>query len=82
MTAPGKSRSYVITTEAQARAAIAKVQAHGTAKEKAAVHRKVREKFPAVAKASTKQPTRTGTGRRTGQPNGTRNKAAPRKRAK
>lgn len=78
MTAKGKSRTHVITTEAQARKAIAKVQAHGTKKEKAAVHAKVRSKFPHVAKASTKQPTRTGTGRRKGQPNGTRNTRARR----
>lgn len=72
MTAPGKARKFTITNEAQARAALAKVQAHGTAKEKAAVFRQVRTKFPAVARSSTIQPTRTGTGRRAGQPKGAR----------
>jgi hypothetical protein len=76
VTAKGKARRHKVTSPAAAKKAIAKVQAHGTKKEKAAVHRKVREKYPHVAKASTKQPTKTGTGRRVGQPNGARNKRA------
>jgi pyruvate kinase len=72
MTAPGKSRSYPTTTEAQARSSIRKVAAHGTAKEKRNVFAAVRAKHPDLAKRSTIVPTTEGPGRRRGQPKGKR----------
>jgi hypothetical protein len=79
MTAPGKSRSYRIETEAQARAAISKVKNHGTAAERKKVFAAVKVKYPNLAQRSTTIPTKSGSGRRKGQPAGARNKAAPRK---
>jgi hypothetical protein len=65
---------YPVNTQARAKNAISRVQAHGSASEKRMVYAKVRARYPALAKRSTVVPTRTGTGRRYGQPAGATNR--------
>lgn len=68
---PGR-KAYPVTSVAQARNAIVRVQQHGSASDKRAVYAKVRSRYPALAKRSTVVPTRGGSGRRHGQPVGSR----------
>lgn len=67
-------RAYPVTSLAQARNAVARVQQHGSPADKKAVYSKVRGRYPALAKRSTVVPTRSGPGRHHGQPTGTRNR--------
>ena len=73
-------RKYPVDTQARARNAISRVQQNGTAAEKRAVFRKVRSRYPSLAKRSRVIPTRTGTGRRIGQRVGTTNRSRARSR--
>lgn len=70
---PGEKK-YPITDVAHARNAISRVGQKGTPAERQAVYSAVKKKFPALAQRSTVIPTAKGTGRRTGQPKGTRNR--------
>lgn len=63
-----KQRKYPINTIGRARNAVSRVQQHGTPAEKKKVYGAVKRKYPALARRSKVIPTRTGTGRRTGQP--------------
>lgn len=66
-------KKYPLTDTAHARNAIARVNQKGSPAEKAKVYAAVKRKFPALAERSTVIPTRKGTGRRIGQPKGSRN---------
>jgi dihydrodipicolinate synthase/N-acetylneuraminate lyase len=65
---------YPINTLPRARNALARVAQHGTPAEVRMVHAAVRRKWPALAQRSTVVATRTGTGRRHGQPKGATNR--------
>jgi hypothetical protein len=74
----GKAK-YPIPDVSHARNAISRVRQHGSPAERRMVFAAVRRKFPALAKRSTVIPTKTGTGRRYGQPARTRNTARRRR---
>lgn len=65
-------KRYPINDMAHARNAIARVGQHGSPAEKAKVYAAVKRKYPALAERSTVIPTRKGSGRRVGQPKGSR----------
>jgi hypothetical protein len=69
----GKNQ-YPINTAGRARNAIARVQQFGSPGEKRMVFAAVRKRYPGIAKRSGVIATRTGSGRRYGQPKGTRNR--------
>lgn len=67
-------KAYPINTISRARNAVARVNQNGSSAEKRQVYSAVRQRYPALAQRSAVIPTRTGTGRRYGQPKGTRNR--------
>lgn len=63
-----EKKKYPLDSLARARNAIARVQQHGTPEEKRRVFAAIRRRYPALARRSNVIPTRTGPGRRYGQP--------------
>lgn len=61
-------RAYPVNTPGRAKNAIARVQQFGSTGEKKKVFAKVKKRYPAIANRSRVIPTKTGSGRRYGQP--------------